>query len=59
LCDGILRRERRVNERTAALTPEDAKEKEADTKKNTQKKAPTLRRPTDPPPGTSPAPARK
>src|SRR5690242_6444186 len=36
--------------RTAALTPEEAKEKKEQDKKNTKKKAPTLRRPTDPPP---------
>jgi hypothetical protein len=46
--------------RADALTPESAKEKAADTKKNTQKKAPTLRRPTDPPPGApTKAPAKK
>jgi hypothetical protein len=44
--------------RTAALTPTEAKEKKEEEKKNTPKKAPTLRRPTDPPPGTSP-PATK
>ena len=38
-------------ERTAALTPEDAKEKKEQEKKDgTAKKKPTLRRPTDPPP---------
>ena len=37
-------------ERTAALTPEDAKDKKEQDKKDTKKKAPTLRRPTDPPP---------
>ena len=38
-------------ERTAALTPEEAKEKkEQDKKDGTAKKKPTLRRPTDPPP---------
>jgi len=35
--------------RTAALTPEEAKDKKDQDKKNTRKK-PTLRRPTDPPP---------
>lgn len=35
--------------RTAALTPEEAKDKKDQDKKNTKKK-PTLRRPTDPPP---------
>ncbi len=39
------------DERTAALTPEEAKEKKAQEKKDgTAKKKPTLRRPTDPPP---------
>jgi len=38
-------------ERTAALTPEDAKAKQEQGKKDgTAKKKPTLRRPTDPPP---------
>jgi hypothetical protein len=37
-------------ERTAALTPEEAKDKKEQDKKDTKKKAPTLRRPTDPPP---------
>jgi hypothetical protein len=38
-------------ERTAALTPEEAKDKkEQDKKDGTAKKKPTLRRPTDPPP---------
>jgi hypothetical protein len=37
-------------ERTAALTPEEAKDKKEQEKKDTKKKAPTLRRPTDPPP---------
>jgi hypothetical protein len=36
--------------RTAALTPEEAKDKKEQDKKDTKKKAPTLRRPTDPPP---------
>jgi hypothetical protein len=36
--------------RTAALTPEEAKDKKEQDKKNATKKAPTLRRPTDPPP---------
>jgi hypothetical protein len=36
--------------RTAALTPEDAKDKKEQDKKDAKKKAPTLRRPTDPPP---------
>jgi hypothetical protein len=36
--------------RTAALTPEEAKDKKEKEKKDTKKKAPTLRRPTDPPP---------
>ncbi|MBZ5634750.1 MAG: hypothetical protein LAO55_16635 [Acidobacteriia bacterium] len=36
--------------RTAALTSDEAKEKKEQEKKNTPKKAPTLRRPTDPPP---------
>jgi len=36
--------------RTAALTPEEAKDKKAEDKKNTKRKPPTLRRPTDPPP---------
>ena len=36
--------------RTAALTPEDAKDKKDQAKKDAKKKAPTLRRPTDPPP---------
>jgi hypothetical protein len=36
--------------RTAALTPEEAKDKKADDKKNAKRKPPTLRRPTDPPP---------
>ena len=36
--------------RTAALTPEEAKDKKAQDKKDAKKKAPTLRRPTDPPP---------
>jgi hypothetical protein len=35
--------------RTAALTPEEAKDKKEQEKKDTKKKAPTLRRPTDPP----------
>jgi hypothetical protein len=39
------------DERTAALTPEDAKAKQDQEKKDgTAKKKPTLRRPTDPPP---------
>ena len=39
------------DERTAALTPEDAKAKQEQEKKDgTAKKKPTLRRPTDPPP---------
>jgi len=39
------------DERTAALTPEEAKEKKEQEKKDgTAKKKPTLRRPTDPPP---------
>jgi len=39
------------DERTAALTPEDAKAKaEQEKKDGTAKKKPTLRRPTDPPP---------
>jgi hypothetical protein len=37
-------------ERTAALTPEEAKDKKAQDKKDAKRKAPTLRRPTDPPP---------
>jgi hypothetical protein len=37
-------------ERTAALTPEEAKDKKEQDKKNTKRKPPTLRRPTDPPP---------
>lgn len=37
-------------ERTAALTPEEAKDKKAQDKKDTKRKPPTLRRPTDPPP---------
>lgn len=45
--------------RTAALTPEDAKDKKEQEKKNTQKKAPTLRRPTDPPVGTPIPPVKK
>jgi hypothetical protein len=36
--------------RTAALTPEEAKDKKEQDKKDAKKKAPTLRRPTDPPP---------
>ena len=36
--------------RTAALTPEEAKDKKDQDKKDAKKKAPTLRRPTDPPP---------
>jgi hypothetical protein len=36
--------------RTAALTPEDANDKKEQDKKDAKKKAPTLRRPTDPPP---------
>jgi len=36
--------------RTAALTPEEAKEKKAEEKKDAKRKPPTLRRPTDPPP---------
>lgn len=36
--------------RTAALTPEEAKDKKQQEKKDAKKKAPTLRRPTDPPP---------
>lgn len=36
--------------RTAALTPEEAKEKKAEDKKDAKRKPPTLRRPTDPPP---------
>jgi hypothetical protein len=36
--------------RTATLTSDEAKEKKEQEKKNTPKKAPTLRRPTDPPP---------
>ena len=39
--------------RTAALTPEEAKDKKEQDKKNATKKAPTLRRPTDPAPGTA------
>jgi hypothetical protein len=39
-------------ERTAALTPEEAKDKKEQDKKNTKRKPPTLRRPTDPPPNT-------
>jgi hypothetical protein len=40
-------------ERTAALTPDDAKAKQEQEKKDgTTKKKPTLRRPTDPPPDT-------
>lgn len=39
------------DERTAALTPEEAKDKKGQDKKDgTAKKKPTLRRPTDPPP---------
>ncbi|MGH9646486.1 MAG: hypothetical protein ACRD4E_06685, partial [Bryobacteraceae bacterium] len=39
------------DERTAALTPEEAKAKKAEeTKNGTARKKPTLRRPTDPPP---------
>lgn len=39
------------DERTAALTPEEAKAKQAEeTKNGTARKKPTLRRPTDPPP---------
>lgn len=37
-------------ERTAALTPEEAKDKKEEDKKSTKRKPPTLRRPTDPPP---------
>ena len=37
-------------DRTAALTPEEAKDKKAEDKKNAKRKPPTLRRPTDPPP---------
>ncbi|MGH9592532.1 MAG: hypothetical protein ACRD5L_05530, partial [Bryobacteraceae bacterium] len=37
-------------ERDAALTPEEAKEKKETDKNNATKKAPTLRRPGDPPP---------
>jgi hypothetical protein len=44
--------------RTAALTPTEAKDKKEEEKKNTPKKAPTLRRPTDPPPG-APPPAKR
>lgn len=36
--------------RTAALTPEEAKDKKEQEKKDAKRKAPTLRRPTDPPP---------
>ena len=36
--------------RTAALTPEEAKDKKEQDKKDAKKKTPTLRRPTDPPP---------
>jgi len=36
--------------RTAALTPDEAKDKKDQDKKDAKKKAPTLRRPTDPPP---------
>jgi len=36
--------------RTAALTPDEAKDKKEQDKKDAKKKAPTLRRPTDPPP---------
>jgi hypothetical protein len=42
-------------ERETALTPEESKDKKEQEKKDTKKKAPTLRRPTDPPPGTPPA----
>jgi hypothetical protein len=35
--------------RTAALTPEESKDKKEQDKKDAKKKAPTLRRPTDPP----------
>ena len=44
--------------RTAALTPEESKDKKEQEKKDAKKKAPTLRRPTDPPPG-SPTPSKK
>jgi hypothetical protein len=37
-------------DRTAALTPQEAKDKKEQEKKDTKKKAPTLRRPTDPTP---------
>jgi hypothetical protein len=36
--------------RTAALTPEEAKDKKEQEKKDAKRKSPTLRRPTDPPP---------
>ena len=36
--------------RTAALTPQESKDKKEQEKKDAKKKAPTLRRPTDPPP---------
>jgi hypothetical protein len=36
--------------RTAAPTPEEAKDKKEQEKKDAKRKAPTLRRPTDPPP---------
>jgi len=49
---------REKDARTAALTPEEAKDKKEQEKKNATKKAPTLRRPTDPPPGTAP-PAKR
>jgi len=38
--------------RTAALTPQESKNKKEQEKKDAKKKAPTLRRPTDPPAGT-------
>jgi hypothetical protein len=49
--DVLAKQEKEEKERQADLTPEEAKkQQDAKAKDNTQKKAPTLRRPGDPPP---------
>jgi hypothetical protein len=57
--DVISKEQREQKEREAALTPEEAKQRDQQKAKDAKqtRKAPTLRRPTDPPPRT-PAPAK-